>query len=448
MTLTRLDKTALLLIAALAVLTGLLILTGNPLGLQSALTDRQPGVYGPLTVEFSAPVRAEAAQIAIGIQPPVRGVWENESETRLRFRPAIPFEAGKNYRVVIQPGALGQSGEQLRNETELPFQVRQPSILYIPNGEGAGEIWRVAMDGTNPRQLTRADGRVFDYHANHDGTLIGYAQRNDEGGMDLWTIESDGENPRLILNCGLERCTSPRWSPNGRLLAFTYESQGISGGFGAPRPWVLEISSGETRPVYADLQIIGYGPSWSPDGRRLAVYDALNNNVRVLELASGEETLLPNKTGQYGGWSPDGRQMFYIDTEDTEFGPRSVVRLADFETGEYTTLMGGKAYDSSYNVPAWAPDGKYIALGMRPEAGKPASQIWIVTLSMLGGPMIPGQPDSTDGFYSWDASSGTKLLFQRTPLKGQYQPGILLYDMNTGQTSTVAQNASWPQWIP
>lgn len=84
---------------------------------------------------------------------------------------------------------------------------------------------------------------------------------------------------------------------------------------------------------------------------------------------------------------------------------------------------------------------------MRPEDGKTASGIWIVTLAMLGGPMIPGQADATDGFYSWDAS-GAKLVFQRTPLKGQYQPDIMLYDMNTGQISLVMENASWPQWIP
>lgn len=447
MTLTRFDQTALLLIAVLVVLTGLLILTGNPLGLQASLTDRQPGVYGPLTVEFSAPVRAEVAQIAISIQPPARGVWENESETRLRFRPAIPFEAGKNYQVVIQPGALGQSGEQLRNETALPFQVRQPAILYIPNGEGAGEIWRVEFGSTSSRQLTHTVGRVFDYHVRYDGQFIGYAQKNDERGMDLWIIDSDGENPRLMLNCGPARCSSPRWSPDGRQLAFTREGVGLSGGFGAPRPWALDVTSGEANPIYADQQIIGYGPSWSPDGRRLVVYDALNKSARVLEIASGEEIMLPSKTGQYGGWSPDGQQMFYTDSEETEFGPRTVVRLANFETGEFTTFMGGKAYDSFYNVPAWSPGGRYIALGLRTEEGRTASQIWIVTLAMLGGPMIPGQPDSTDGFYAWD-SSGAKLLFQRTPLKGQYQPDILLYDINTGEISTIVQNASWAQWIP
>jgi Tol biopolymer transport system component len=447
MTLSRLDKTALILIAALSALTGLLLIIGNPLGLQAALTDKQPGVWGPLTVEFSAPVRAEAVQIAISIQPPVRGVWESESGTRLRFRPATPFEAGQTYRVVIQPGELGQNGERSRVEQRLDFNARPPAILYMPNEEGGREIWRINQDGSDNRQLTQSNGSIFDFQASRDGTRIAFSMRNEQGGFNLWQIGRDGQNLSLLLDCGPNRCSNPSWSPDASLLAYNREAPGITGGLGAPRVWLLDFAANQTRQVYADSQIIGYGPSWSPDGSRLAMYDSLNNGVRVLELASGEETFLASVSGHYGGWSPDGRQMFYVDIENTEFGPRTAIKLADFATGEYTTFMGGKSYDSFYNVPAWAPDGKYIALGLRPEDGSTASSIWIVTLAMLGGPMIPGQPDSTDGFYSWD-SSGTKLLFQRTPLKGQYQPNILLYDMNIGEISTVVKNASWPQWIP
>jgi Tol biopolymer transport system component len=447
MTLSRLDKTALILIVILSALTGLLLLSGNPLGLQAILLDSRPGVWGPLTVEFSAPVRAEAVQIAIGIQPPVPGVWENESSTRLRFRPAIPFEAGQTYRVVIQPGELGQNGERSRVEQRLDFNARPPAILYMPNEEGGREIWRINQDGSDNRQLTQSNGSIFDFQANRDGLRIAFSMRNEQGGFSLWQIGRDGQNLSLLLDCGPDRCSNPSWSPDASVLAYTREALGITGGLGAPRVWLLDFAANQTRQVYADTQIIGYGPSWSPDGSRLAMYDSLNNAVRVLELANGEETFLASVSGHYGGWSPDGRQMFYVDIENTEFGPRTAIKLADFATGEYTTFMGGKAYDSFYNVPAWAPDGKYIALGLRPEDGSTASSIWIVTLAMLGGPMIPGQPDSTDGFYSWD-SSGTKLLFQRTPLKGQYQPDILLYDMNIGEIYTVVKNASWPQWIP
>jgi Tol biopolymer transport system component len=447
MTLSRLDKTALILIVILSALTGLLLLSGNPLGLQAILLDSRPGVWGPLTVEFSAPVRAEAVQIAIGIQPPVPGVWENESSTRLRFRPAIPFEAGQTYRVVIQPGELGQNGERSRVEQRLDFNARPPAILYMPNEEGGREIWRINQDGSDNRQLTQSNGSIFDFQANRDGLRIAFSMRNEQGGFSLWQIGRDGQNLSLLLDCGPDRCSNPSWSPDASVLAYTREALGITGGLGAPRVWLLDFAANQTRQVYADTQIIGYGPSWSPDGSRLAMYDSLNNAVRVLELANGEETFLASVSGHYGGWSPDGRQMFYVDIENTEFGPRTAIKLADFATGEYTTFMGGKAYDSFYNVPAWAQDGKYIALGLRPEDGSTASSIWIVTLAMLGGPMIPGQPDSTDGFYSWD-SSGTKLLFQRTPLKGQYQPDILLYDMNIGEIYTVVKNASWPQWIP
>lgn len=447
MKLSRLDKIALTLIAALTVLTLLVALAGNPFGLQAFLAEEKTGAWGPVTVEFSAPVRAETAQIAIGIQPPVPGVWTVAAANSLSFRPAIPFEAGKSYRAILQPAAIGQNGEKLRSETQLTFQVRSPAILYMPNDEGTREIWRAEQDGSGAVQLSQSGGQIFDFHANRDGAKIAFSTRNEQGGFDLWTMDRNGGNARRSLDCGPDRCTNPRWSPDGLLLAYTRENAGLGGGLGAPRAWVIDTNANQTRQVYADSQIIGYGPAWSPDGSRLAIYDAVGDGVRVLEIATGAETFLPTSTGQFGGWSPDGNQMFYTAIESDENGPRTAVKLANFSTGEVTTFLSSKLYDAFYNVPAWAPDGKYIALGMRPENGKTASGIWIVTLAMLGGPMIPGQADATDGFYSWDAS-GAKLVFQRTPLKGQYQPDIMLYDMNTGQISLVMENASWPQWIP
>lgn len=447
MTLTRLDKTALSLLAALTVLTALVILAGNPFGVQASLVERETGVWGPLRVEFSSPVRAESAQIALGIQPAVPGVWTVESPTRLAFRPVLPFDPETEYRLVLPAAEIGANGERSRAEQQLDFRARPPAILYMPNEEGGREIWRINQDGSDKRPLTQSNGSIFDFHASRDGNRIAFSMRNEQGGFDLWQIGREGQNPSLLLDCGPDRCTNPRWSPDSALLAYNRENLGLNGGLGAPRVWVIDFAANQTRQVYADSQIIGYGPSWSPDGSRLALYDSLNNGVRVLELASGSETFLVSVSGQYGGWSPDGSQMFYIDIDSTEFGPRTAIKLADFTSGEYTTFLGGKAYDSFYNVPAWAPDGKYIALGLRPEDGSTASSIWIVTLSMLGGPMIPGQPDATDGFYSWDAS-GSKLLFQRTPLRSQYRPDILLYDIDTGQVTIIVENAAWPQWIP
>ncbi len=447
--LTRLARLALPLSFFIFLIISGLALIGNPNGLQPRLLESVNGPWGPITLEFSSPVRAEAAQIAISLRPASAGVWTAISPTKLRFSPATPFQPGQHYQIEIQAGVLGVNGEKLQRASHLSFNIRPPALIYLSNAEGAREIWRIAPDGTDQQQLSQTSGKIYDFHASRDGAKIAFALLNEQSGIDLWQMGREGENPQQILNCGADRCTSPRWSPDGTRLAYTLEVSELTpgSGYGAPRPWVWDSAANQTSPVYADSQIIGYGPSWSPDGRRLAIYDALNDGVRVLEFASGAETFLPCSTGQFGSWSPDGARMFYTDRIETEFGPRTVVKLADFESGEESIFLAGEQQDAFYNLPAWAPDGKYIALGLRPTADTSASNIWIVTLALLGGPMLPGEPNMTDGFYSWD-TSGTLLVFQRTPLKGQYQPTILLYDISIGKTSLLVENASWPQWLP
>ncbi|MBC2779048.1 alpha/beta hydrolase family protein [Parasphingopyxis marina] len=113
----------------------------------------------------------------------------------------------------------------------------------------------------------------------------------------------------------LEVAADPQISPDGRWIAYVRRSGDIMTDRFRPTIWLVDTRSGEQVPIAA-----GPGshmsPRWSPDGRRLAYISSAEGEASQLFvrwMASGEAvrlTGLPNAPGSIA-WSPDGRNIAY-----------------------------------------------------------------------------------------------------------------------------------------
>jgi Tol biopolymer transport system component len=446
----RLDKVALSVILLLVVTLITVAWIGNPRGLQVTIVqDEGIGPLGPITLEFSQPVNVNALSGMIILEPQGISNIESISSRRVNLTPGSVISSEVPATLRLNPGAYGINGEFLRTEQSWVVSVRPSQIAFLGTEPQPREIFRVALDGSPPVQLTQTGGRIWDFNVAPNGEQIIYSLINDQGGVDLWQIGRNGQNNHLLLNCGPDRCITPAFSPDSKLLAYTREAAGIAPDAppGAPRPWVLDLTSGQNAPVYADNQTIGYDPSWSPAGSRMASWDGVNGGIRVLDLQTGEETLLPTESGEVGGWSPDGTQMLFTRYEPVDQGYYAFIYRADFNKDEESTFLPGGQSDSAYGTPAWSPDGARIAFSLRTSDKSPARSIWIVQPDFLGGPMIGGEPDFTYGFYRWNPWS-TALVFQRTRLGGQPNSEIAVYQLDTGKIQVLSEGGSWPYWLP
>ena len=93
-------------------------------------------------------------------------------------------------------------------------------------------------------------------------TRIAYVTKSGSR-FNLWVADSDGENAQSAL-ASPEPIISPSWSPTGGQLAYvSFESR-------KPVVYVHDVSTGKRR-VVANFRGSNSAPSWSPDGRTLAV---------------------------------------------------------------------------------------------------------------------------------------------------------------------------------
>lgn len=250
----------------------------------------------------------------------------------------------------------------------------------------------------------------------------------DEVRSTIWLVTADGGRP-VQLTYGPRRDGAPRWSPDGRFLAFLSDRPNPAGGHGRagdrPQLYVLPMDGGEPRRL-TDLPL-GAGPAvWSPDGRAIAFAARVpaeppptdpearrrwEQRPRVVTRAhykddgsgytldapsrlfvvplDGPSPLSPlSRTPGEGqpAWSPDGRRLAFVRART---GPAEY-NLTDLWVCD---ADGGNARRLTEDVgrvaaPAWSPDGRTIACygtdTQVPTLGGEMTRVWLVPAD--GGP--------------------------------------------------------------
>tara|TARA_R100000900_G_scaffold146524_2_gene137162 strand:+ start:25835 stop:29074 length:3240 start_codon:yes stop_codon:yes gene_type:complete len=201
---------------------------------------------------------------------------------------------------------------------------------------------------------------------------------------DIYEIPITGGKATPLLS-GHAWDMQPRYSPDGRHIAFTSDRQG------GDNLWLLDRQSGEQRQVtFEDFRLLN-NPVWSPDGNYLA---ARKHFTTSRSLGTGEIWLYhtdggkgrsgqqvverPSETFQKEqgepAFSPDGRFLYftlnvtpgdtfiYHQDSNTELFQ---IRRVELATGEVSTVAGGPG---GAVRPTPSPDGKRLAYVKRVRA--------------------------------------------------------------------------------
>ena len=189
---------------------------------------------------------------------------------------------------------------------------------------------------------------VRDPQISPDGAWVAYTvatidSSKDKSDTDVWMTSWDGTQT-IRVTSSPDGESSPRWSPDGRYLAFL---SGRQEGKGA-QVWLLDRRGGEAQRL---TQLKG-GVSdyaWSPDSKRLAVVvDEETDSIAKKDTAE-HKTPKPIVVDRYG---------FKRDVEGYLGTKRSHLSLFDIATRKIETLTSGRDDDDS---PSWSPDGKWLA---------------------------------------------------------------------------------------
>lgn len=440
---------------ALAVLMALVsatILLGEGAGVRVAVSLPENGEISPLetiTFTFSESFDPEMASDLISFDPIQEGYLEWVDTYNMRFIPIQPFEKGTTYTITLSKGEVASNGREVKTGESWAFSVREPRVAYMISDSDQSRIWSTDLNNTSAQPLTDENTKVLSFEVASNGNFIIFTSLNENGGIDLWRVSREGGDAAKLLDCGLDRCTTPVISPDTKFIAYSREAAGPTPDlpFGSPRIWLLNLESGSDGPLYEDQQILGYSPSWSPDSQKLASFDGLADFINLIDFQTGDQFLFPTSTGGPVTWSPDSTKFLYTSFEQAENGGRTLVKMADLSINESNTFIGQKdAYDYSYYSLAWSPREDRAVLSMRASKEQLTQILWVFNPNLLDGIVVAGDPEYTYNSPQWDPW-GSALLFQQFKLKGQYKPEISLWQEGSSESNVLVEGIL-PQWLP
>ena len=267
-----------------------------------------------------------------------------------------------------QVWVVGRDGSGLRRVTEPRTPGGVSEVAWLPGQRllylEAGEVRRIAAGDGKAEVLAPAVGERSVLSVSPDGRTAAWVQDGD-----LWTLALGGGAPARATVVAVKAIghgggvydrpdvelgrsawdaeLDPSWSPDGRYLALQYTDR--RGVHTFPIPDYLGPE--------ATLDPVRRGaPGQVNDVRTVALFDTTSRKLRLLELPE------PTRWHIVGlAFSPRGQLLVDRETDDSV---DRAVHLADPATGRLTEVWTDHRPARIYNqvTSAWHPDGKRILL--------------------------------------------------------------------------------------
>lgn len=237
-------------------------------------------------------------------------------------------------------------------------------ISYISSESGEPQVWTMAPDGTDRKQVTRIEGGLSDYLFSPDETKLAYIKEISFGKSTKEVYPDLPKATGRIVTDLMYKHWDEWVETIPHIFIASVGNEPITSG--------KDILEGE--PYEAPTKPFGGSEelSWSPDGKTLAYSSrkktgleyslSTNTDIYLYDLASGATRNITEGNGGYDThprFSPDGSKISWISMErDGYEADLKRLFIQELKTGKKTFFTDGFEYDVDETV--WSPDSKSI----------------------------------------------------------------------------------------
>jgi eukaryotic-like serine/threonine-protein kinase len=241
------------------------------------------------------------------------------------------------------------------------------ALYFVSNRSGSMNLWRISIDESSgrpldsPAPLTAPADYVAGIALSASGRELVYSRVAERSNLERVSVDPERETTvgaPVALTHGVERVDSPSLSPDGQWLVFRAWSGAVPEDL-----FVMRVDGTERRQLTHD-PFKDRDPRWSPDGRRIAFFSNRSGRYEIWTVAPDgtELTQLTHTTGEavfYPVWSPDGRLVYshrghgnFVIDPGIPWAQQAPARLPLEGVAQLTTW-------------AWSADGDRLLGGLR-----------------------------------------------------------------------------------
>ncbi len=302
-------------------------------------------------------------------------------------------------------------------------------------------MWGAALVGvllyiaTSPLVLARAPR-----HAR----IVFASDRDGVGVSEIYTMDPDGGDVRRLTQSG-GVAGHPRWSPNGRSIAFVWEPPD-----GTHDVYVMDVDGRNIRNLTRSERSYDAQPAWSPDGREIAYASQGFAGVHIhrADLDGGSSTQvtftkpIDAAFDSAPSWSPDGSEIAFVTTR----GSLSEIFAVDPGGGEARQITRDDAWS---RTPRWSPDGRRLVFARGLDGGTPGLDLYSVRADGERLRRLTEHVDSDAG-PAWSPDGASIVFSRRHGIGVGSTSGILVMGLDGGRardlTAHPSTNSS-PDWF-
>jgi tricorn protease len=216
--------------------------------------------------------------------------------------------SGKSTEIVVE-----LKTDAKENDTDLVTITNQAESFHLsPSNRRAaivahGELFTIATDRGEPQRVTDTPWREQDPRWSPNGKWIAFVSDR-SGRQEVWTSDELGKNPKKLSDVDCDK-SQIVWAPDSKTLLWNGSDHKVRR---------VDVDSGKTDVVAtSDVAAIGT-PQFSPDGKYISYTKSdnlLRQHVWVKQLETADERMIASDQFQVSSgahWTPDGKKLLVI----------------------------------------------------------------------------------------------------------------------------------------
>lgn len=262
------------------------------------------------------------------------------------------------------------------------------TVMDKETNRGNSDIWIVPIEGGEARRLTSSLQADMNPRWSPDGKKIAFISTR-EGKPQIWLIDPSGGEATALTNISTG-ATGVIWSPQGTHLAFISSVFPECADEDCNRKKLEEQEKSKVKARLYDELLFRHWNSWS-DGTRSHLFIMSLDGGKLLDLTPGDFDTPPLALGgnQDYTFSPDGKEICFVRNTDPELrlglGTNNDLFITSLAGGEIKKITENRAND---NFPQYSPDGRWIAYRGMAKPGFEADKYRLILYERKSGKTI------------------------------------------------------------